>query len=374
MSEMKYNLVINKGKKKGFDSYLYDKKNFVREVAKLLKKPKKIFLGLGDFLEVGDYSRLIDSIFLEKESVTFENILDKNNRRLSEDGGIPFSFFKLAVYLPDFLLKDVPKFCTKIIGEKSRLFPGAETFVYYIKEFNPTMLTAMPYEIAIEFAKRVGLSDDNLISTKYKLKKIGKSEVYAGDIEKFLSGNRRSLEIEKIMTNSDLKDEDVLYIGRGEAGASAFSTFNSIAFNPSRSIVEDSNISIYGSSLESLLVLFNFEGELEKFLLSEVAEEFLPSLLVFSEENGKNDELINLELKNLQLQNNIFGQRIESSGFSYESVVRNIEVVLRGSSIDMSRVRSMIDNRLKEYRKNPNVLVKKIYGIANERYKNFCSV
>ena len=71
-----------------------------------LKKPKKIFLGMGDFLEVGDYSKLLDSVFYDEGSVHFEKILDKNNRKIAEMGNIPFSFFKLAVYYPEFLLKE----------------------------------------------------------------------------------------------------------------------------------------------------------------------------------------------------------------------------------------------------------------------------
>ena len=124
----KYSLVINKGLAEGFELYEMEKKEFLRETSKLFKRPKKIFLGLGDFLEVGDYKKLLDSIFFDEEGARFENILDKNNRKISEEGNIPFSFFKIAVYFPDFLLKEVPTFCVSVIGKKIQAFPRRREF------------------------------------------------------------------------------------------------------------------------------------------------------------------------------------------------------------------------------------------------------
>lgn len=374
MAEQKYLLVHNHGSD-GFDIKPLDKKDFIRETAKLFKRPKKIFLGLGDFLEVGDYNILIDSLFYDSEGIRFENILDKNNRKLAEEGNIPVSFFKLGVYFPDFLLKDVPTYCVSLIGRKSRLFPGAEVFVKYIKEYEPIVLSAMPSEIAIEIIERLGLEKANLISTEYKTKKTEiNKKVYAGDISRFISGDRKSLEIEKIMAEKGYKDDEVVYIGRGEAGAKTFSTVNSIAFNPSENIISGSRINLYGSSLDALLVLFNFDGELEKFLLADSFEEFIPSLVVYSDKKEKSAKLIEIEMMHGHYQNNILGQRIEHSGESYESVQREIDIALGGSNIDIQKVRESIMLRLNNFRKNPQELVKQIYGKAKERYKNFCSV
>ncbi len=373
--EEKYDLIINRGIEKGFEHHSLGKKEFLNETSRLLNEPKKIFLGMGDFLEVGDYSKLLDSIFYDEGSARFEKVLDKNNRKISEMGNIPFSFFKLGIYYPEFLLKEVPTYCTSVIGKKSRLFPGAEIFVRYIKEYDPMILSAMPYEIAIELVKRLDLGNEHLISTEYKLAKNEmKKEVYAGDILRFISGDRKSLEIEKHLGGLDLRDEDIVYIGRGEAGAKTFSHVNSIAFNPSASIVSESTITLYGSSLESLLVLFNFKGEIDRVLSSTDWEQYLPSLVVFSEKKEKSEELIKIEKEHQIWQNNIIGQRIEHSGESYASVEREIEVTFGGSFVDMKEVRKMISERMYQYRDKPQELVKEIYHIALQRYKNFCTV
>jgi hypothetical protein len=374
MSEQRYILIINRGAE-GFDIRPLDKKEFIRETSALFKRPQKIFLGLGDFLEVGDYNILIDSLFFNNAGLLFENILDRNNRRLSDRGNIPVSFFKLGVYYPDFLLKNVPTYCVSLIGKKSRLFPGAETFVKYIKEYDPIVLSAMPEEIAIEFVKRLDLDEKNLISTEYKIKKdASNKDVYAGDITRFISGNRKSLEIEKIMAGREYSNDEVVYIGRGEAGAKTFSTVNSIAFNPSRSIIPHSRINIYGSSLEALLVLFNFGGELENFLLAGATEDLLPSLVVYSESREKSEKLIDIEMLHCHVQNNIIGQRIEHSGDSYDSIRREIEIAIGGSNINIQGVRDGISERLEPFIHNPRDLVRQIYGIALERYRNFCTV
>ncbi len=374
MIDDKYELIINHSREKGFESIKLDKKDYLKEVSYLLKEPKKVFIGLGDFLEIGDYSTLIDNIFFDTEGIKIENILDNNNRRISSEGEVPFSFFKLAVYFPDFLLKDVPTSCISVIGEKSRLFPGAETFIKLIRAYNPLVLTAMPLEIATEFVKRVGLNENNLIATDYKKKqdKINK-EVYAGDVNRFISGDRKSLIIEKYLHENNLKNDEVVYMGRGEAGVKTFSQVNSIAFNPFDNIITESKITLYGSSLLSLLVLYNFNGAFEDILLSEQFEEFMPSLVVYSAAREKSPELIGIEIHNRNLQNNVIGQRIEHSGVSYKSVEREIEVVFAGSSININQVKQMVTERMEEYRKNPGELVKKIYDIAKLRYKNFCT-
>lgn len=374
MTDDKYELIINHSKDSGFDSIKLEKRDFLKELSYLLSEPKKVFLGLGDFLEIGDYSTLIDNLFFNTEGIKIENILDDNNRRLSSEGDVPFSFFKLAVYFPDFLLKDVPTSCISVIGEKSRLFPGAETFIRFIKHYEPLVLTAMPTEIAIEFVKRIGLNENNLISTEYKKKtdKI-KKEVYAGDVNRFISGDRKSLVIEKYMHEHDLKDNEVVYIGRGEAGVKTFSSVNSVAFNPFDNIIQQSRITLYGSSLVSLLVLFNFDGRLDEILMSESFEEFIPSLVVYSPVKEKSPELIDIEIRHRNMQGNIIGARIEHSGESYKSVEREIEVVFSGSSININQVKQMVTDRIEEYRRNPGELVKKIYDIAKVRYKNFCT-
>jgi hypothetical protein len=374
MTDDKYELIINHSKDSGFESIKLEKRDFLKELSYLLSEPKKVFLGLGDFLEIGDYSTLIDNLFFNTEGIKIENILDDNNRRLSSEGDVPFSFFKLAVYFPDFLLKDVPTSCISVIGEKSRLFPGAETFIRFIKHYEPLVLTAMPTEIAIEFVKRIGLNENNLISTEYKKKtdKI-KKEVYAGDVNRFISGDRKSLVIEKYMHEHDLRDNEVVYIGRGEAGVKTFSSVNSVAFNPFDNIIQQSRITLYGSSLVSLLVLFNFDGRLDEILMSESFEEFIPSLVVYSPVKEKSPELIDIEIRHRNMQGNIIGARIEHSGESYKSVEREIEVVFSGSSININQVKQMVTDRIEEYRRNPGELVKKIYDIAKVRYKNFCT-
>ena len=370
MEEITYSLIINKGTDEGFESYLLDKEYFLKGVSNLLKPPKKVFLGLGDFLEVGDYTKLLDSIFFDEDGTLFENILDKNNRKIAEDENIPLSFFKMAVYFPDFLLKSVPTFCASVIGKKSRLFPGAENFVKHIKKFDPTVLSAMPHEIAIEFMRRVGLDDSKLIATQYLTQKEGNHDVYAGGVKRFVSGERKSLEIERTLAMKGLKDEDSVYIGSGEAGLRTFSTVNSIAFNTPSSIAAHSRISVYGSSVESLLVLFNFNGELDSYLMQESMEEYLPSLVVFSDQGEKPEELLEIEMEHLLLQNNIIGQRIEYLGESFASVERDIDITLGGSFVNMEEVRYMIGKRLQVYKDNPMSLLKQIYRIARQR-KNF---
>jgi len=372
MIDQKYTLIINKSEQEGFEQRVLEKKDFLRETSMLLKEPARIFLGLGDFLEVGDYNNLLDSLFFTEEGVQVENILDKNNRKISEEGSIPYSFFKLAVYYPDYLLKEVPVSCVSMIGKKARLFPGAETFVKYIKDYDPIVLSAMPYEIAQEFAERLNLEGKNLISSQYKIKKNENHiDVYAGDIIRFVSGDRKSIEIEKYMNELDLKEEEVVYIGRGEAGVKTFSSVNSVAFNPSKSIIPESRITLYGSSLISLLVLFNFGGALERFLSSEAMDEYMPSLIVYSDTRSKSDELIDIELHHRLLQDNIIGQRIEYSGESYDSVQREVEIALGGSSFDMKKIRDLIAKRMGRYKNNQHIFIKEIYEISKERYNNY---
>jgi hypothetical protein len=216
------------------------------------------------------------------------------------------------------------------------------------------------------------LTEDNLLSSEYKKKKDGSNkEVYAGDITRFISGDRKSLEIEKYMNDMNLKEDEVLYVGRGEAGIKTFSAVNSVAFNPSENIVQASRITIYGSSLISLLVLFNFDGKLDEFLLSREITEHLPSLLVISETKDKSEELLKIEMAHRKLQNNIIGLRLEHSADSYSSVEREIDVEFAGSSFNMNQVKKMVSERINKYKNDPGVLVKKIYDIARERYKNF---
>ncbi len=373
MNNPQYELIINNGIEKGYRGILLDRHDYIKEVSRLLKEPKKVFIGLGDFLEIGDYSTLIDNIFFDTEGIKIENILDVNNRRISLEGDVPFSFFKLAVYFPDFLLKDVPTACISIIGEKSRLFPGAEILVRFMKRYDPLVLTAMPYEIAIEFVKRAGLEEKHLIATEYKKKKDAiMKEVFAGDITRFISGDRKSLEIEKLMHENDYSEEDVVYMGRGEAGITTFSQINSIAFNAFDNIIPHAKITLYGSSLMSLLPLFNFDGKLDSLILSEAFDEYMPSLIVYSTSRGKSRELIEMETTHRRMQGNIIGQRIEHSGASYKSVEREIELVFAGSSINIRQVKQMVTDRMEFYRHNPGELVKKIYDMAKIRYRNFC--
>ncbi len=371
MNNKKYEIIINNGINEGFEVLTLDKKDFIFYLAGYLKKPKKIFLGMGDFLEIGDFNNLIDTVLLDNDVAKLEGVLDKNNRKLSEEGEIPFSFFKLAVYYPDFLLKDVPVECVSTIGKKARLFPGAEIFTSYISEYNPLILTAIPFEISVEYVKRLGLSQKNLVSTEYKKTTVNNKPVFSGEIVRFISANRRIIEIEKTMAEMNLREDDVLYIGRGEAGSSAFSFYNSIAFNPSKNIIDKSRISLYGSTLESLLVFFNFNSEIEKHLLSEEFEENLPSLVVLSNNEEKSEELIHIELEHRQLQENVIGLKIEHSEDSYASLEREINILLGASTIDMSAVRHHIFSRMKQYIDDPQSLVKLIYNIARERYKSF---
>jgi len=374
MTEQTYDLIINHGIEEGFEKKTFTRKDFIDEISNLLKPPKKIFLGLGDFLEVGDYNKLMDSALFSEDSMKLESVLDKNNRRIAEEGEIPFSFFKLAVYFPDFLLKDIPTYCVSMIGQKARLFPGASNLVKHLSEYDPVILTALPYEIAIEISERSGMKKDNLISTEYKIhQNENNKRVYAGDIQKFISGDRKRIEIWKIMTRLGLKDDEIFYLGRGEAGVKTFSAINSIAFNPSQNIIPASNVTLYGSSLESLLVLFNFNGRLNKILQSNVAEEYIPSLVVYSEKKEKSEELVDIELEHLRYQNNIIGQRIENSGESYKSVERELEVAFTSTTIDIKEVKEIIHRRLKNYVNSPDEFVKKIYQIAKARYKTFYS-
>lgn len=372
--EKTYELIINNGLNDGYERHILDKKSFINESAKLLTRPKKIFLGLGDFLELGDYNNLIDAVLLDQDVAKLEGIIDKNNRKISEEGDIPFSFFKLAVYYPDFLFKDVPVECISTIGRKARLFPGSEVFIRNIKKYNPLVLTAIPYEISIEYMKRMGLGKINLLATEYKKTVVNNKEIFTGDIVKFISGNRRSLAIEKVMAEMDYRNDDVLYIGRGEAGSNTFTTYNSIAFNPAEGLLSKPKYSLYGSTLESLLVLFNYDNELEEYLMSDQYEENLPSMIVYSRVKEKSRELIDLELEHRQMQENIIGLKIEHSEDSYASLEREINVLLGASAVNISMVRNLIFTRMQKYLDDPQGLVRDIYSIARERYKNFCTV
>jgi len=370
----KYLFILNKGPEEGYEEFLLSKRDFISMISKYTVEPRKVFLGLGDFLELGDYNNLIDAVLLDQDVAKLEGILDKNNRKISEGGDIPFSFFKLGVYYPDFLLKDVPVECISTIGKKARIFPGAENFIKNIKIYEPLIFTAIPFEISIEYMKRLGLDRSNLIATEYKKSLSSNREVYTGDIVKFVSGNRRSIEIEKKMAELNLTENEILYIGRGEAGSTTFSSYKSIAFNPSRNIINKSNITIYGSSLDSLLVLFNFNSEIEEYLMTESFEDTLPSLVVFSEKKGKSPELVQIELEHRQMQENIIGLKIEHSADSYGSLEREINVMLGASAINISNVRNIIYSRMKKYKEDPQSLVKDVYTIALERYKNLCAV
>ncbi len=373
LNEKTYELVINHGAGEGFERHVLKREGYIAAIQERLRQPKKIFLGMGDFLEVGDYNNLIDALLLDQEIAKLEGILDKNNRKISEESDIPVSFFKLAVYYPDFLLKDIPVEIISMIGKKARLFPGAEYFIRHIKNLSPLIFTAIPYDISIEYVKRLGLTAANILATEYKKALVGNREVYTGDIVRFVSGNRRNIAIEKYMAEMDIRNEDIIYVGRGEAGSTTFSTYNSIAFNPPRWIMARSTTTIYGSTLESLLPLFNFNGELTDMLLSDDFEESLPSMVVFSGVREKSDELLEIELEHRQMQENIIGLRMEYSEDSYGSLEREINVMLGASAINITAVRSMIFSRLKGYINDPQVMVKDIYTMARERYKNFCS-
>ena len=374
MEEKKYELIINNGVKDGFEHLLLDKATFINETAKLLMRPKKVFLGLGDFLEFGDYNNLIDAILLEQDVAKLEGILDKNNRKVSEYEDIPFSFFKLAVYYPDFLFKDVPVECISIIARKARLFPGSETFIANVKKYNPLVLTATPYDISIEYMKRMGLGKVNLHATEYKKDIINNKEVFTGGIKRFVSGDRRALVIELFLAENGYGNDDILYIGRGEAGTNTFMVYNSIAFNPAKGIMERPKFTLYGSTLESLLVLLNYDHELDQYLLSNQYEENLPSLVVYSNVREKSKELIEIELEHRQLQENTIGLEIEQSEDDYGSLEREINVLLGASAVNITMVRSMILSRMERYLNDPQGLVKDIYLIAKERYKNFNTI
>lgn len=371
---MTYTLVQSHGAGGGYHIQELDRKNFILQLRNHLIPPQKVFLGMGDFMEVGDYSQLIDTVLFDRDGVMFENILDRNNRKMSLTGEVPFSFFKLAVYYPDYLLRDVPTTVISAVGSKARLFPGAESFVQYIRDYDPMILSALPWEMAVEFVRRLGLSDSSLISTRYRVAmNENKREVYSGGVERFISGDRKILEIEKYMEKNALSPRDILYIGRGEAGTRTFATVNSIAFNPSLGVIPESPVTLYGSSVEALLVLFNFTGELDRYLLSDAMEPNLPSMVVFSDARDKAPELIELELKHLRLENNIIGQRLEHTADSFPSMQQEIEISFGGTSINLQEVREMISRRMNVYRKNPQELVRRIYNIARERYKNFYS-
>ncbi|HPS88033.1 MAG TPA: hypothetical protein PLY36_14875, partial [Spirochaetota bacterium] len=234
------------------------------------------------------------------------------------------------------------------------------------------VLTAIPYEISIEYMKRMGLGKINLLATEYKKAVVNNKEIFTGDIIRFMSGNRRSLAIEKVMAEMDYRNDDILYIGRGEAGSNTFTTYNSIAYNPAEGILGKAKYSIYGSTLESLLVLFNYDNENEDYLMSDQYEENLPSMIVYSRKKEKCRELIELELEHRQMQENIIGLKIEHSEDSYASLEREINVLL-GASLNITLVRNLIFTRMRKYLDDPQGLVKDIYSIARERYKNFCT-
>lgn len=350
----------------------YGRKEFISASAGLLQKPKKIFIGLGDFLEIGDYNQLLDSIFYDEESTVIEIFLDEINRKLSLKGQIPFSFIKLAVYYPDYLLKEVPTQCAVSVGLKTRLFPGAKHFISIMKKYDPMILTAIPYEIASQIVNRLGLEDEHLVSTEYRKMEGSKNiELYTGDIEKFISGERKIIEIEKYMALSNTKEDDVMYVGRGEAGLITFSKINSIAFNPSDAIIPLSHFTVYGSSLESLLVLFNDSQEINRFLLSDLGEHILPSLIVVSDVKEKPDEIIELEKKHRRLQANIIGQRIEHGTESYTTLKRDIELSLSAYPFSFPAVKDMVRSRLDKFRIDPQSFTDEICTIAQKRYQSW---
>jgi len=372
-NEKNITLIINRGLRDGFAEYTLNKTEFLQKISKFLKEPRKVFLGMGDFLELGDYNNLIDAILLDNQFAQLEAILDKNNRKIAESGEIPFSFFKLAVYFPEFILKETHVDLISIIGQKGRLFPGAMEFIDFARKYDPLVLTAIPYEISIEYIKRLGLSSENLYSTEYNKYK-EKPSFFSGGISRFVSGNRRIIEIEKKMSEMNYTFEDVIYIGHGEAGSNTFSNFNSIAFNPPEPIMDRSRFNIYGSTLESIAVLFNFDESMNRYLLSPEFEDSFPSLLVYSEVREKSDSLIRVELEHRRMQENTIGMKIEHSQDSYASLEREIDVLLGASTVNLSEARSIIHSRLQKYIDDPNSLVKDVYNIAKERYKNFCTV
>ena len=52
MSTQTYDLIINHGIDEGYEKKSLEKTQYIRELSKLIEAPKKVFLGLGDFLEV----------------------------------------------------------------------------------------------------------------------------------------------------------------------------------------------------------------------------------------------------------------------------------------------------------------------------------
>ncbi len=346
------------------------KKEFLKKTSELVKKPKKIFLGMGDFLEIGDYNNLIDAILLNNYFARFEAVLDKNNRKISESGDIPFSFFKLGVYFPEFIFKDLHVDCISTIGKKGRLFPGAKEFIDLIKEFNPLVFTAVPFELSIEYLKRLGLSQENLFSTEYA-KKDDDKNIFSGTMDRFVSGDLRIKKIEQEMKEFNYAPEDILYIGRSEAGSATFASLNSIAFNPPGSIMERSKLNIYGSTLESLAVLLNFNSTIEEKVLSEDFDQSFPSLVVYSLVQEKSPDLLKIEFEHRQMQENIIGMKIEHSQDSYASLEREINVMLGASNVNISKARKVIYSRLEKYLFDSKSLVKDVYNLALERYKKF---
>ena len=50
--EKKYFFILNHGPDEGFEKYTLSKDEFIRMIAEYITEPKKVFLGLGDFLEI----------------------------------------------------------------------------------------------------------------------------------------------------------------------------------------------------------------------------------------------------------------------------------------------------------------------------------
>ena len=99
----------------------------------------------------------------------------------------------------------------------------------------------------------------------------------------------------------------------------------------------------------------------------------MPSLVVLSSVKEKRDDLVEIELEHRQLQENIIGLKMEHSEDSYGTLEREINVMLGASAVNIAAVRNMIFNRLKGFINEPQLLVRDIYNIAKERYKNLCS-
>jgi hypothetical protein len=96
-------------------------------------------------------------------------------------------------------------------------------------------------------------------------------------------------------------------------------------------------------------------------------------MIVFSHKKEKCKELIEMELEHRQMQENIIGLKIEHSEDSYASLEREINVLLGASTVNISMVRNLIFARMSKYLDDPQSLVRDIYSIAKERYKNFCT-